>query len=348
MATDTEDTRTENIHAGHRERLRHRYDKDRIFDSFAEHEILEFELSLVIPRRDVNGLAHTLISQFGSLASVLAASPAELKKVKGMTTSAAYMLGSMFSVIRRGLRDSNPDDRTPVFSGPESFIKYVQPFFLGRRTECYVVGFLDINYRAIRVEFKEGTAPDAVYLITSELIAKSIREGAKYVIIAHNHPSGSVRPSFDDIRKTKVIHDALTAMEVQLVDHVIFANQSDIFSFHNNGLLSKFEVDYEKSHNEDFEDSPAIRKIFLYQLNEFIMEPLQSFTDHIIVKPKDEVIKSMDNQNVNRLYQVMYACSRSKNARTKDTGLTDMLAAATKVEHIDSQPDDPESPDENV
>jgi DNA repair protein RadC len=59
---------------------------------------------------------------------------------------------------------------------------------------------------------------------------------ASAVIIAHNHPSGKLRPSDNDIELTKKVKEALSLLEVKLLDHVILADK-DYFSFSDDGLL---------------------------------------------------------------------------------------------------------------
>ena len=78
-----QETPAKNPHAGHRNRLRERYDRSGM-DDYADHEILELLLTYAIPRGDVNGQAHALIDRFGSVAGALDALPEELCEVKGI------------------------------------------------------------------------------------------------------------------------------------------------------------------------------------------------------------------------------------------------------------------------
>ena len=79
-----------NIHAGHRERIRERFRREGL-NAFSDHEVLELLLTYAIPQRDVNPLAHALISHFGSLAGVFNADENELREVKGVgATALAY------------------------------------------------------------------------------------------------------------------------------------------------------------------------------------------------------------------------------------------------------------------
>ena len=73
----------ENIHQGHREKMRQRFLKSGL-ESFADHEALELLLYYAIPRRDTNPIAHRLMERYGSLTAVLSAPAEDLKKVEGI------------------------------------------------------------------------------------------------------------------------------------------------------------------------------------------------------------------------------------------------------------------------
>ena len=77
-----------------------------------------------------------------------------------------------------------------------------------------------------------GTAVDI-----KMILRKALEYLAVNIIIAHNHPSGQVRPSQADIQITKKINQAAKFMEIRLADHVIIGNQQ-YFSFADEGLIS--------------------------------------------------------------------------------------------------------------
>ena len=80
-----------NVHAGHRQRLRERFDTVGS-SGFEEHTILELLLFYAIPQKDTNPLAHDLIQRFGSLEGVLNASKEELMQVSGVGENTATLL----------------------------------------------------------------------------------------------------------------------------------------------------------------------------------------------------------------------------------------------------------------
>ena len=81
----------EDVHKGHRNRLRERAQREGL-DAFAPHEVIELLLFYAIPRQDVSEIAHALIQRFGTVKGVLTATAAELSKVKGVGTRAAEWL----------------------------------------------------------------------------------------------------------------------------------------------------------------------------------------------------------------------------------------------------------------
>ena len=122
---------------------------------------------------------------------------------------------------------------------------------------------------------------------------KATRDGAAHVLIAHNHPSGNVTPSFDDLEMTRRLLETLAAVGISLLDHVIFY-EYDFFSFHNNGVLEKFLNDLDEKTKNKFKENPTERQLFLLDLNEYLIEPSKFVTDKIITRPKQEIIEDYE------------------------------------------------------
>lgn len=290
-------------HAGHRERMRAKFDFDPNMNVFEDHEALEFHLSLLIPRKDTNALAHELLRKFGLLNAVLNATPRELFEVKNMTTSAAYMLASEFPMIRKALKAALVRAATKETNSPESVIMYLFPQFVGQINECVAVAYLDVNYKIIKTTFNGGMESNSVFIDIPTIVATATREGATYVLFAHNHPSGNVAPSFTDVQSTIRLHDALASVGKFLLDHVVFFN-SDIFSFHNNGLLDKFDEDFCSRMKISLHENPAYKMKFLLELNEYILTPLTGKEDELTVRPKNEFFEEYIKSCNDKLFTV--------------------------------------------
>ena len=94
----------ENIHQGHRGKMRQRFLKSGL-EGFADHEALELLLYYAIPRADTNPIAHRLLERFGSLSGVLEAAPDELLNIEGMGDAAAQLISLIPQLERRHFID---------------------------------------------------------------------------------------------------------------------------------------------------------------------------------------------------------------------------------------------------
>ena len=92
------------MHEGHRDRMRERILLSGI-ESLQPHEVLEYLLYHAIPRKDTNGIAHELISKFGSFNGVLNADYNALLDVNGMTANAALLLTRRVQNVRVGRQE---------------------------------------------------------------------------------------------------------------------------------------------------------------------------------------------------------------------------------------------------
>lgn len=101
--------------------------------------------------------------------------------------------------------------------------------------EHLLVAHVDTATRFLHLQEYPGE-PASVGLPVREIIADAIRLGSAGVIIAHNHPSGDVRPSDADCRATRKLARVGEAIDLAVLDHLIFAGH-DCSSMRRMGLL---------------------------------------------------------------------------------------------------------------
>lgn len=221
------------VHEGHREKLKQRFLKEGL-NAFEDHQVLEMLLFYTIPRRDTNEMAHRLLNKYGTLESLFDASPEDLIQNGGVTPNTAIFLSMVPQLARKYMLIKQ--GKKPVLDSSVKAGNYVISLFIGKNYEAFYVICLNsqnkINYTAL---VHEGTINEApVY--PRIIVETALRYKASSVILAHNHPGGSLKPSNADIEVTRKICDALKTISINVIDHMICAGNA-YFSFAEQGLL---------------------------------------------------------------------------------------------------------------
>ena len=224
-----------NIHDGHREKMRRRFQKSGL-ESFADHEALELLLYFAIPRRDTNPIAHALMERYGSLSAVLTAPMEDLQKVEGIGESAATLLRLVPQLARQArLAESGQD---AVMNSAERAGAYLLERFSGEKNEVVYQLCLDRKGKLLACKkLGEGGVAGAELNIRA-LMENAILTSASAVILAHNHPSGVALPSGEDYGATERVQKALATIGVSLTDHIIVAD-GDFVSMADSGYLTR-------------------------------------------------------------------------------------------------------------
>jgi len=208
----------ENIHKGHRERLRQRFIADGL-DTFMEHEILELLLFYVIPQANTNATGHRLITRFGSLANVLSADPKELAEVLGINMNSSIYLKFIGDLCRRYIFSSE-NTRSGLVS-TEASGQYFTELLKDEKEEIFVLAVLDVTLNVINeiripvTEFKRDG-------LDSRKIAEFLLlNNAKTLIVGHNHIGRASVPDDLDYMFTSQLSQCLSTLKIKLLDHVI-------------------------------------------------------------------------------------------------------------------------------
>lgn len=258
-------------HVGHRERMRQRFDADSEMMSFQEHEMLEYILNSVIPRCDTNGIAHALIAQFGSLYGVFNAPVQDLVQTRGMTVSAAYLIAGIIPIVRKALRMSGENNMKKVLNYGEA-ADFFHTFFLSRNTECLCVLYMGSKYNIIKTVVVNDLSPNSVSVNVRSIAATAIKCGASYVMIGHNHPSGSPFPSENDFLLLWDLFNVLAGLEIGILDNFIFTEQG-FLSFRNVGILNKFADEYnQRNPSRMFKEDGKTVSLYVTGLKQYLVK----------------------------------------------------------------------------
>jgi len=206
---------------GHRARLRQRL-LEGGGDALLDHELIEYLLTLAIPRRDTKPLAKRLISTFGGIGRLLSADADALRR-EGLSDGMIGALAIARATSQR-LLETRIEER-PILSDWDALGDYLQAAMAHDSVEQVRVLFLNAKNMLLSNEALWRGSVDEAAVHVREVIARAIALGASAIIIVHNHPSGDPTPSPADIRLTRDLVDAGRHMKVAVHDHVIVGTQ---------------------------------------------------------------------------------------------------------------------------
>ena len=225
---------------GHRERLRNKFLEHGLI-KFTDEEALELLLTLGTPRKDCKQQARQLLKQFGSLAKVLDAEPRELTIIKGIGEKNILGLKLIPAVALRYLQDKVR--QLPSLDDFEALTRYLRMELANKGQEVFKVILLNSADRMIKDEvIATGTVNKAVVFV-QQIMDLALKNNAASIICAHNHPSGIIKPSKDDMNLTRRIYFACRLTDLNFLDHIIIGG-TDSYSFARNGHLRELEQDY--------------------------------------------------------------------------------------------------------
>ncbi len=228
---------TENLHKGHRERMRNRFLKEG-GDGFADHELLELLLFYAVPRGDVNPLAHRILAEFGTLTMLLASDAVEIASRCHIKESTAMLLTLQMAFLKR-LQQEKWKDKISIDSVSKASA-YAVDLLSHYTYERFYIMCLDTQKRLIHTCFiAEGTLHHADVQMRT-LVEAALKYKASSVILLHNHPGGAAKPSLSDVTLTMEVQKILMAIDIDVVDHIIVADDA-YYSFLEHDYLKKVD-----------------------------------------------------------------------------------------------------------
>ena len=228
--------------AGHRKRLKEKFLSAGL-SGFQDYEVLELLLALNTPRKDTKQPAKDLLKEFKDFHRVLEASTSDLCRIKGVGPANSFGIHLIKAVADRYLetRMVNRD----VVKDPDSLLAFLNQMIGYKEREHFLGIFLDAKNRvtASDILFTGTLTASAVY--PREVLSKALTHNAASVIFAHNHPSGDITPSKQDLAITRTLCFALKFAGINVHDHIITGSDG-YYSFADQGQMTKIFGEFEK------------------------------------------------------------------------------------------------------
>jgi len=178
--------------------------------------------------KDVLALGQNNLDELGKLTLK------NLQKIKGIGAAKAITIAAALELGRRR-HSSDFLSKTVVRSSGE-IASYLKVVLKDYPHEVFAVLFLNrankiISFQIISTGGLTGTVADP-----RVILKKAIEQEATSIVLSHNHPSGSLKPSRADEELTQKIRLAATYLDIKVVDHIIVSDEG-YFSFADEGLL---------------------------------------------------------------------------------------------------------------
>ena len=206
----------------------------------ARFQLLLEALTFLLPEEQARQAVEAMLDALGSLSNIVAAPQAELLKIPGMTPKAVRFLYLTLNLARACLEDDA--GRLRYITDLHSAVEVLRPKFLGRKTEAVAVILLNSSRQLLYSGIISDGSINAVPLYIRPLARMCIDYEADSIILSHNHLSGNVSPSQEDLIMTKQVEMALIGLGITLRDHIILSGKSE-FSFLTSGLLERMAED---------------------------------------------------------------------------------------------------------
>ena len=224
----------DNIHKGHRDRLRRRFREEGLAH-FEDLHILELMLFHALPRRDTSPVAHALIKQFGNLAGVLDARPEDLMQIEGISETTALYLRMFPQVMQRYLHEQSAVGN--ILSDTAQCGRYLLSCYFQEREEVVYLLCLDAKCKLLDCSLIHRGSVNSASISVRKIVERALRCNASSVVLSHNHVSGIALPSQEDLSTTQQLKTALDAVGITLTDHIIVAGD-DFVSLRDTGCFT--------------------------------------------------------------------------------------------------------------
>ena len=158
----------------------------------------------------------------------------DLVKIKGIGKDSAILIKLVKEIAALYLK-AKAKEKKQVTCTTE-LLDFCRTVMGGKQDEEFCVIYLDAQNQIIEFETIQRGVVNQAVVYPRQVLENALKKKASAIILAHNHPSGHVRPSDADIRLTKTIQETAKVLDILVHDHIIIG-ENRFFSFREEGLM---------------------------------------------------------------------------------------------------------------
>ncbi len=198
-------------------------------ESLSLQELLSLIFGRGVKGESVVNISQKLISAFGSLDQLSEASIEELKKIKGLGLAKACQLKACFEISKRFKKEESlRKNNTAIIKSPKDLYPLLKEKIINFHKEYFMVVSLDNRNKIISIDVVSIGTLNSSLIHPRETFETAIKNHAAGIIICHNHPSGELEPSEEDLLVTRNLTKAGRLLMISVIDHLIITKDSYI------------------------------------------------------------------------------------------------------------------------
>ena len=191
--------------------------------ALGDNELLALVIGSGARGRSSLELANRLLQQVDGLHGLTRTGPGDLRHVVGVGRARAAQVLAAVELGRRTLL--REQSARPRLSTPRQLAALLLPQFGSAAVEQFGIVMLDTKHRLIRIRIVSIGSLDFTVVHPREVFREAASASAAAIVLFHNHPSGDPTPSRDDLALTKRMVNAGDVMGIDVLDHLILAEQ---------------------------------------------------------------------------------------------------------------------------
>jgi len=199
-------------------------------------ELLAIILRCGTKNKSAKELALEILNEVKELSNFKDITINRLSLINGIGISKSTILLAVIELGKRIFLDNNSLDSI-IYSNPKVIFENTKYLFLGKRQECFYCFYFDNKQHLIGKELLFVGTVNKSLVHPREVFKYAYLYSASSIVCVHNHPSGDVSPSLDDIEVTNALVSISFVQKIPLLDHIIVSDKN-YYSFSDNGKIN--------------------------------------------------------------------------------------------------------------